>query len=783
MDGIYDEWIHQKFASDNYVDMFASSKSFKRNALSAFVVTLMVLLSCGDLLLNVVIIINLWGYFEWLHFSFFVGFTLFAQGLQCVYFYRTDEDYRSKLFPSTLASNSVAKILYLVGIICSLFIPVLPYIRLIEFFIGTKSIDAEMFDRDSWQKLLYSDDQVNQNIHRWLGKLFYKLECFLFRCASETVLQFIILVVLVSVDRNIIINDDNGNGNGNRNGILNYYVVLSSLCIKFLLLMMCGFIYYLGRSHSFEVYTHITDIVGYGCDFGKQIIAFIVVCDCITRLIWNDYQDFHIILLSIYIGLPGLLSIAIVIDGLIEIEGELHEEIDGHHWLWNIPFYICYFTFILPLIGAFGLFATHLYLLSTESLYAMRFITEEFVQEPWFELRRSEINQDFFAWISDSKDPLYKELYNVFNKIAYFLTNDVKCNLFFKKSESKQFHQQMSCINYELLHYCIHVNNPKNLSYRRAKGLLKDMTQFTQDSSKYDPNTDETGTGVVMNSIEKNVYFPSSNGSSPYHTRLPLKEMYEYAWYRSTEFLSFNIYSTNTCKRILSRISVGYFLIWKLNTLLFPLYCLLCYEVSTIINLIDGNQVYVMDVFIVITSIFLLVLYIIALFLSFYVLLPLYYKFCYVLPFQRLSKKVKLVQIENDENKESKQNDEQRKENETENDNENKKEEEEKDEKKDGKDDDVDHPFGEYFSISDTFKKLANGVMSEILLKNILCHCEALRLRPIKEKIVFEYFGKDISPIILEYLPLREHEIGINDSSTIKSQSLLMTHEKEITEP
>ena len=176
-----------------------------------------------------------------------------------------------------------------------------------------------------------------------------------------------------------------------------------------------------------------------------------------------------------------------------------------------------------------------------------------------------------------------------------------------------------------------------------------------------------------------------------------------------------NVDEKSTPMRILAAIVI----VCKLHCVFFPFYYMFIYYFGNDQFEDELSEQYSFEMVIFILLICTFVLYIVVGYLSVWYMVPLYYKLCFVIPIDRLAQpKLGYLGL---------------------------------------------HDSGdEYYKIIHHFRNETIENMQQ-LFKNILLHCKALELRPIKEKVVIEYFGHDIGTIVNEYLPVYDYKRGVDD--------------------
>ena len=655
-------------------------------------------------------------------------------------------------------------------------------------------------------------------MYNWIRNISTKFELFIYRGLIESGISCCLLIFCIYGDLGLINNsgtkleDNNGllflfdnkilNGNAN--------IMFLSLFIKIFNCLICWFIFWLNTSHSYEVYTHICDCVPWVADISRQFITVVIVLYSIDLyFFYHDYNDKkhyidntddYLILLQLYFY-PSLYVIFYLIGHLIwnVWDNTYHSCGAGHGNFVKFGYYVSFVFILAPFSAVIGLCVLQIMLMIViDSAYLS--LMSDFLFQKSFN-----VHSDVLDY-RDAKDKHYKAYYYLMNKICYFLIQDVSFDRLHLCRQTKNikgkgkgwckciytdasFYQKVGVINYEILQACI-ATKQFEISYKSAMQrklkkqerkrkkksknskdgfqlrLVDADDNVNDDDDKNDHDTDnqenknddnrnnnnngnhdnnddfdddddddditmhmdlcvkfldelkQAENENLMSNIDDSYFFTnvdSNEGHSPYYLSNIVKYVYVGLYKLFWEFL-FDIIQPgenvlkidNSPKRIMFHLFIIAFIISRINLMLYPFYFLIFLNYKKFNQY--NQEISNFEFFIEMMIWFTIGLYLYVFWLWYKYLIPLYHKLSYILPWDRLTNKK-----------------------------------------------------GQYYQLETLFElfKDADIKVCDQIFEQILMHCTALKVRPIKEKIVMECLtqslGKDISRIVMQYLPIREY--------------------------
>ena len=788
---------------DKYYDLFNNPNTRKKTILTILVSALIIIFATVDIVSNGFLIAYFYylddggGEFLVTFYSVWLGLSHY---LQTSYFIKTD------LYSSRSEDHS--RVRFILLFFTTWFM--LPYIRLYD----TLRNNDILLDHMSWGELNY----INHNIYSWIRNISTKFELFLYRGLIESGGSCCFLIFCIYGDLSIINNgpklEDNGlflfdtlHGNVN--------IVFISLLIKVCNFLLCVFIFFINGSHSFEVYTHLADCLTFLTDLARQFVTLVIVLYSITLYFFydDDYSgskgyidntDDYLILLQLYFypSLYLIIYLAIYFVRIVWIHSYRGCVTNNNGGALHICLFYLMFVFILaPICFGIGVCGLQLVTMITFDVAYLSLVCDAVFQTIFTRHNASVLNY------KDAKDKDYKAYYNLMNKICYFLLEDVSFNRLHlnvptteKKNRKEKtcckcvyidtsFYQQVGVINYEILQACVATKQFKQL-YKQAmdrhlkkqqlqeKKKKEDNVQFkladsnsdqeskenenmddekqqsnvtvnndnndnNNDSSDVDDEDDENGLGLhhlnlsvkfldqlkeaekndLMCSVDDSYFFTKidlNHGHSTYYFKNLLKYIYVGLYEGFWGFLfdpvqpGDNVLKIeNSPKRVMFHLLIIVFIISRINLMVYPFYFLIFinYKQYNEYNKGISNFEFFIEILIFVT----IGLYLYMFWVWFKYIIPLYHKLCYILPWDRLTDK-----------------------------------------------------NGRGYQLLTLFElfKGADVKVGDQIMEQILMHYTALKIRPIKEKIVMqclkEELGNDISRIVVDYLPIREylHNLG-----------------------
>ena len=306
----------------------------------------------------------------------------------------------------------------------------------------------------------------------------------------------------------------------------------------------------------------------------------------------------------------------------------------------------------------------------------------------------------------------YKSLYNLMNKLCYFLIDSNSSQSMLDNDGNYYCHyQQMSVINSEIIQYV--VNNETNPTGSQTQIKFRKSIQFSSELQKHDLKYH------TMDDNEKIRLYFTNDYNTDYNIKkikdfYTLKSLLKRAIYRAAtevyEGLNHDLVKSDTNIVLLSFIVIV--AIWEIHSLLFPIYYIIAYTYSNwnvIINL--ELKLLSLEGLILVLLFYTFVTHCVCGYIVTKYVIPLYNKLRYILPADALRRDV------------TKQN----------------------------------NPR-EWRMIAEKFCNKLDTQVVEVF-KNILLRCKAIESRKMKEMILDQYFGNDIGAIVKQYVPVYDYRL------------------------
>ena len=315
--------------------------------------------------------------------------------------------------------------------------------------------------------------KINENIHSWISPITRRFDVFLSRSQLQTFITGCVLIGTISTSSNLVYETEL-----DVEVIIELeYVILVCLFVKLLILLETTMIISLNWYYMYDIRSHTTAAWIKACDVLRLGLTFVTLFYCVIG-IWNDYSYNYkydkneyifdpsnliifkgnnnnnnndndndngieglYILLGLYL-IPFLVITTVkTIDSMFFVHEALYDIImDIQSTIVFIICWILYWCVFLPLAGILC------YILSggwisiyyeTDSIQFLRHILKP---HKWC---NSNMPNTVFENIN------WNGYYKLMNKIWYYLIYDVKI------SNNLIFNQQIGCINYHILKFCV----------------------------------------------------------------------------------------------------------------------------------------------------------------------------------------------------------------------------------------------------------------------------------------------------------------------------------------
>ena len=660
----------------------------------------------------------------------------------------------------------------------------------------TNSIINDIYEQQHLKWIITSN--INHHKHEYLRNIALKLQGFIFRTMTETTVLATI-IILCAIGNEKIMDDDNSDKENNSPSVVFYCILF-----KLLIILIVYFFFVMNWSSGLDIYTHLTDSFAWMSDITRSLFLTILMLKIIFRGNNDKNNEYYSFLFAIYFYPCVLfLLIGVSLFWFFIFKNAMFAWAQNHNIRYlnvNRTFNIIFWT-LSPFIFIISLTWAEfcIYCVCEWALLSIFSDSIQKLDDGRFPHRKYQPN------ILQNKQ--YKGVYYLFNKICYYLLfddininninniNSINTNTTTRRrriSDRARMYQKMGCVNYEILEYCNMKAAVLNHQYRRVRHYHshKNSTNIVNDTEKNDTDTieDETKFDSDNNGINNNnnnnnnndtnnlkdEYIDSGGDNRTSMKRETISPVDAFVCrlqnsqqghlmkdLEITDFLNDNKINVNTSdilacfykiykavflidiyhelketinlnmfndfmqidtpkKEKVFKFLLVFVILTRFHLVLIPIYSCICFISSstndTNNKMLDLNKH--LDVLLFILMISSIILFFIFLFYLCVCLIPLYYQLSFVLPF------AKLCGI-----------------------------------------DDIDANNRQQVSCL-TVKKsfeLVDIQVCQQLFESILLHMKALESRPIKEQIIWDYFGKDIGSIVIKYLPICDYKECLRD--------------------